>query len=206
LNVNVKISLQLLYPDISVKEDDNTMRFINRLNGASPRSNLTSINNHMYMIGNHKAVVFTDMLAQAFHCPVDSVHNTFPKLYKNGIIYSSRSRTKSNSKRNDAVCIFKNDSGDEEFGIIELFVTGSCEDDATALVFKLICKTPSILHQAGHPCRAILLDYQQADLLKHFIVPVELQFSTLTAVNASAICGKVVLITVGLKCFCNFTA
>jgi len=135
-NVNVRISLQLLYPDLSVNEDDNTVRFINRLNGASPRSNMTSIGNHMYMVGPHKAVVFTDKLAQAFHCPVDSVHDTFPKLYKNGIINSSRSRTKSNSLRNDAVCIFKNNDGDKEFGIIELFVAGSCEDDVTALVFE----------------------------------------------------------------------
>ena len=61
---------------------------------------------------------------------------------------------------------FANNDGDEEFGIIEIFVAGSCEDDATSLVFQLIYKIPTILHQAGHPCRAVLLDYQQADLLK----------------------------------------
>jgi len=87
-----------------MKEDDNAMRFINGLNRGSPRSNMTSIGNHMYMVGPRKTVVFKQKLAQAFHCPVDSVHDTFPKLYKDGIIYSSRSRTKSNSLRNDAVC------------------------------------------------------------------------------------------------------
>lgn len=48
--------------------------------------------------------------------------------------------------------------------------------------------------RARHPCRTVLLEYQDANFLKHIIMAIEFQYLSLTAVKIDRICGKVVVI------------
>ena len=196
-SVDVRITLQLLHPSLSIHEDDSTMRFIDHVTNAVPRSNMTFISDHMYMVGPCKATILTDEQSQAFHCRTNSVHDTFSKLYKNGIMYASALRSRDDLLRNNTVCIFEAEDNSIQFGLIELFIAAATpEEIPTALMYKLNCQDDSILQRGGHPCRTALLEYQEANLLKNFIVAVEFQFLTITAVKVDRICGKVVVLEI----------
>ena len=109
---------------------------------------------------------------------IHDVHDTFTKLYKDGIIYRTVPSRKTNALQDDTVCIFKDEDDFSEFGVIDLFTAGV---DPTVLVYKMTCLNDAIL--SGHPCRHSLLDYQEANLLGKYVVPVEYQTTTLTEIR-----------------------
>ena len=186
-NIDVRITL---HPTLTMHKGDATMRFIDHVTNAVPRSNMTLICDHTYMVGPCKATT----LSQAFHCHANSVCDTFSKLFKKGIMYASVSRSRDGLLRNDTVCIFRAEGNAIQFGLIDLFIAAKSEEIPTALISKLNQKDESILQRAGHPCRAELLVYQEANLLRHVIVPVEFQYKLLTAVKVEQICGKVIVV------------
>ena len=141
------------------------MVFINQMCKVS-RSNMTLITDHTYIIGPCKAAALTGKQCQALGSNTHDVHNTFSKLYKEGIVYRTVSNKKSNALRDDTVCIFKSEENCTGFGLINVFIAGV---DPTALVYKMIRLDDAIL-QAGHPCRHSLLDYQEANLLGKYVV------------------------------------
>lgn len=79
-SVDVRIMLQLLHPIHSV-HDESSMGFINHVTSAVPRSNMTFIRDHMYIVGPCKATDLTVEQSQAFHCCTNSICDTFSKLY-----------------------------------------------------------------------------------------------------------------------------
>ena len=98
---------------------------------------------------------------------IQDIHDTFTKLYKHY-----------DALRDNTVCIFKDEDDFSEFGVIDLFTAGV---DPTVLVYKMTCLNDAIL--SGHPCRHSLLDYQEANLLVKYVVPVEYQTTTLTEIR-----------------------
>ena len=192
-SVDVCITLGQLYPILASNEDDTTMEFINRISNKAFRSNMTLISNHTYIVGVCKAATLTSKQCQALCCSTHDVHDTFTKLYKDGVIYRTVSSRKNDALRDDTICVFKNEDNCKEFGLIDLFITG---DNSTALVHKLICLDDAILQKAGHPCRHFLIDYQEANLLGKYIVPVEYQTRSLTVVPIDSIIGKPVILDV----------
>ena len=190
-SVDVCITLGQLHPILVSNKDETTMELINRISNKAFRSNMTLISNHTYIVGACKAAAFTSKQCQALCCNTHDVHDTFTKLYKDGVIYRTVSSRKNDALRDDTICNFKDEDNCNEFGLIDLFIAG---DDPTALVYKIICLDNVILQQAGHPCRHSLLNYQEANLLGKYIVPVEYQTRSLTLVPIDSIIGKPVIV------------
>lgn len=65
-NIDVRITLQLLHPTLTMHEDDATMRFIDHVTNAVPRSNMTLICDHTYIIGPCKATTLTPNKVEHF--------------------------------------------------------------------------------------------------------------------------------------------
>lgn len=167
------------------------MEFVNRMNNKTFRSNMTLISDHTYIVGTCKAATLTGKQCEALCCNIHDVHDTFMKLYKDGIIYRTVSSRKNNALRDNTVCIFKDEDDFSEFGVIDLFIAGV---DPTVLVYKMTRLNDAILQLAGHPCRHSLLDYQEANLLGKYVVPVEYQTRTLSEIWVDSIIGKAVIV------------
>ena len=121
---------------------------------------------------------------EALHCNSDDAWVTFTKLYKDGLIYRTISSSRDKALRNDTVCVFKSEDDSIQFGLFDLFIAGA---NPTALLYKFILLNDTILEQAGHPCRSMLLDYQAANVLGKYITPVQYQRTSLTAIKFDAI-------------------
>lgn len=150
------------------------MEFIDRVNNKVSRSNMTSITDHMYIVGSQKTMTLNSKQCEALHCNSDDIWVTFTKLYKDGLLYHTVNGSRDKALRNDTVCVFNSDDNSIQFGLIDLFIAGV---NPTALVYKFILLNDKILEQAGHPCRNILLDYQTANLLGKYISSVQYQRS-----------------------------
>ena len=111
---------------------------------------------------------------------IQDIHDTFTKLYKHY-----------DALRDNTVCIFKDEDDFSEFGVIDLFIAGV---DPTVLVHKMTRLNDAILQQAGHPCRHSLQDYQEANLLGKYVVPVEYQTRNLSEIRVDSIIGKAVIV------------
>lgn len=101
-------------------------------------------------------------------------------------MYCTISNKKSNVLRDDTVCNFKSEEICTAFGLIDLFIPGV---DPTTLVYEMICLDDAILQQAGHPYRHSLLDYQEANQLAKYVIPVEYQTRSLNVVRIDSIIG-----------------
>lgn len=84
------------------------------------------------------------------------------------------------------------------FGLIDCFIALT-EEGPTALIYKLQFESDSILQRAGHPCRDVLQQHKDINLLSTYIVPVKYQTTTLTAVKVEKIQGKLVMIKTGIN-------
>ena len=185
--IDVCITLQLLYPILSSQEDSSVIEFIDQVNNNVSKSNMILMADHTYIVGASKTVTLNSKQCEAFHCNSEV---TFTKLYKDGLIY----RTRDKALRNDTVCVFKSEDNSVQFGLINIFIAGA---NPTALLYKSIILDDTILDQAGHPCRSVLLEYQEANLLGKYIIPVQYQRTSLTAIKFDAILGKAVIVDSG---------
>lgn len=74
-----------------------------------------------------------------------------------------------------------------------------------AFIRKLEPLATSLMEKSGHPCRRVLKQYQDADLLSSYIVPVDISsvdHNSLTVVPIDSIISKVCVIPVGNICYC----
>lgn len=197
-NINVHSTLQSVHSELLIHESDKTISYINHLVHMTPRSTMTTISDHIYMVGQCKVAMTTADQAEALS--FNGVVEVFFRLMKDSILYYSTSYVRGmEGKRDNTYCYFKfNDS--YSFGQIHIFVLTPLP---CALIKKLECTDQTIMNQAGHPCRPSLIEYKEANLLHRYIVPVKpLTTTELCAVPLHNIISKVVIIKVTDKQFC----
>lgn len=118
-------------------------------------------------------------------------------MFKDGVNYHSTAYHRATQgKRNNTYCCFQQDTDSSiGFGQIELFTT---TPTPCALLRQLYPSDPSLMNQAGHPCRASLTHCLEADLLSSYIVPVSIStdLSPLLAVPLNSITSKLVVVSV----------
>ena len=170
------------------------MTFIDGVSHIAPRSNMTLIFEHTYIVGQFRTSAPTTDQAEALGH--ENAMVSFTRLFKDGILYHSTSYTRgSGGKRNNTICSFRGTTDDTiRFGQIELFVRSPIP---SALLHEFHPLADSLLNKAGHPCRSSLVVYQQVDLLSSFIIPVgEITArNQLISIPIEHIHGKVVLIS-----------
>lgn len=158
------------------------------------------VGNQSYIIGQCK---LSQPLNNLLHQAMQGILNVFLRLLKNGILYHSSTYKKLFSgKRDNSHCCYQSLSGDICYGRIELF---SNTPSPCVLIRQLQQNSTSLLEKAGHPCRSVLVEYQGADLLSSYIVPVNMStvdHSSLTAVSIDSIISKVCVIVVGDSHYC----
>lgn len=198
-NLDVSYTLQQVHGQLTQCESEKTLRFID---GVAPRSNMTAIGNHAYIVGYHKIIKPTAEQSMALgSIPTVSVE-AFWRLFKDGILYSSTTYAHGVSgKRDNTNCSYIDKStGNISFGKIEIFTT---TPKACALLRKLHPSHRTMLQRAGHPCRSILQTYQQVDLLNFHIIPLDKSIrSQLIAVDLDCIISKVVIVCVLGNLYC----
>lgn len=193
-NVDVRHTLQLVHHRLEQCETERTMVFIDRVSHVAPRTNMTQIAPHSYIVGQFQMSTPTAEQTEALG-HVNAVQ-AFTRLFKDGILYYSTSYTKgSGGKRNNMICSFRGTDDTVHFGQIELFVK---TPEPSALLREFRPLAVSLLEKAGPPCRTSLVVYQQVDLLSSFIIPVgAITASTpLVSIPIKNILGKVVLLAI----------
>ena len=154
------------------------------------------IETHLNIVGQCKVSEPTDeQVSLLYHTGSIEI---FYRLMKHGVMYYSRAYG-ADGKRDDTYCNFEIDRL-KCFGQIHLFVYRPIP---YALIRQLQPMTDSISIQAGHPCQPSFAPYQEADVLKPYILPVSLSHSNLLiAVPLKSIISKVVHIKVENKHYC----
>ena len=124
-----------------------------------------------YFVGQHK--VMTPTREQAIALGHDGIIEVFYRMFKSGVVYHSTSYQRSASgKRDNTHCSYWDKAdGSRCIGQIELFTTSP---KSYAFIRQIRVLERSYYFQAGHPCRVSLNKYQEADLLRSYILPVNL--------------------------------
>lgn len=191
-NIDVSQTLQLMHHELAQHESEQTMNFLNTSSQIAPRSNMTQVDEHMYIVGPCHVKSLTDEQCTALG--TEEPMPCFYKLYKDGVLYHTTSRfsTEIHGKRDSTVCAFKTSDNKKHFGRLVLFVN---TPSPQALVREFHQPPQSLLKQAGPPCRPALAMYKDVDLLNSFITVVEEVHSTpLLAIPIVAIQGKMVFV------------
>ena len=127
----------------------------------------------------------------------------FSRMLMDGVLYHSTSYAKSETaKRNNTYCQYMDETSNCLcFGKIELF---TCCPRPHAFLRRLHPLDTSLSNLAGPPCRSILSQYQQVDLLSNYIIPVKLptHHDQLSAVTVENILSKVVMISGSERHYC----
>ena len=195
-NIDVSHTLQQVRKRLLTCENENTVQYLNYLTNLTPRSNMIKVGMHSYIVGQRKVTSQTPEESSIFGCT-----EIFFRLLKDGVMYYS-TRYNPNGKRDNSHCCYHdNMDGSLQFGQIQVFTNSRIP---CALVKKLHPLSPSIINKAGHPCRSVLSDYQQADLLNNYMFPVELPTENfpLVAVPIHCIISKLVIISSSNACYC----
>lgn len=184
-NVDVKMTLQLLIPQLQLSNNDVVMKY---LSDEHCFPNMTYISDDIYAIGQVSAMTLTEEQQYLLNC---ELIQGFCRLYKQGTLYYATSHDH-DGKRNNTFCKYL-EGGSFHFGQIYLFVLSPRQ---CALIYKIIINNETLMQQAGNFERLDL--YQQNDLLKNFILPVTIT-EQLTIVPVDNILNKAVLIDVPPK-------
>ena len=191
-NVDVRLTLQLLYPCIEQTENDRTMNYINSLKSPTyHKSKMIAIGLHTYVLGAVKLLSPSTEQMEAIHHsgPIES----FTCLLKNNIHYSVVSYRSGSLKRDDSICVFQ-DQHSIKYAEIELFVMKPMQ---CALVRELMPLATSIMDQAGPTCRTVLTTHRNSGLLNSYIIPISHSSSTLASIPLKNIISKPVVIVTG---------
>ena len=199
-NIDVMYTLEQVRTKLVEFDSQQTVSYIEQLSHLPPRSNMTSIGTHTYIVGKCKLIkVTTEMSAAIGHGAFDHEVKVFGRMFKDGVMYYSNSYTSINSKRDNTYCCYQESSDNGEtrrhFGHIKLFLLSPSPH---ALLAPVTPMQPTLINKAGHPCRESLVPYQEVDLLNSYIVPVALPTSQsqLTLIPVHCIVSKVVLVFV----------
>ena len=162
-NIDIRQTLQLVLPRLAIVESEQTLNFLQ----TSSRHSMVHIDAHTYILGQSKLVVATPDQKDLLNTGRIEVVS---RLYMQGHLYTSRSYFRgSQGKRNNTVCVFKTGSSMRSYGEIDTFVNSS---PPQAIIRVLKAERPSILQQAGPPCRHTLAIYKEVDLLDNYITRV----------------------------------
>lgn len=185
-NVDAIHTLQILHPKLN-SESPEVLDFID----CSENRNMLEIGSHTYIVGRTKTITATSEELQA----IGSCSNPlciFTRLFKNGELYHSTSWTgDSVRKRDNTICLYALNSC-THFGRLIYFT--SANNTNYALVRQLQPSARSIVTQAGHPCRQVLINHRSRNLISSFITVVE-DTTSLVAVPVTNILNKAVLVT-----------
>jgi len=190
-NVDIDITLQLLFPRLLQTETDNTMTYLSRRKHQVSRPNMSLISEHNYVVGVCNKVNLSPEQASVLGLHSARVFN---RLCKDGVLYyAAQFHNGYKGKRNDTICCYIEDGRVVRFGQIELF---SLDPFPLALLYPFQFNSISLMQKAGNPCRPVLQPYREIDLLSsifHLCKEPSLS-STLVAVKTDSILAKSVLV------------
>jgi len=159
-NIDVSITLQLLYPELLETEDDSVISFVTK-----NRHNMTYVSQHCYIVGKTKQEKLSSEQGRALN---RSSARLFSRLFKSGTLYYATKYSRGcTGKRNNTICAYTDDNSDLRFGLIEVF---SLDPYPVALLYSFQTSTNSLMQIAGNCCRASLEPYKEVDLLSSFII------------------------------------
>jgi len=191
-NVDVSITLQLLYPQLLEIEDDDVISFLTK--NRRSLSNMTSIT---YVVGKVKQEKLSPERSRVIR---RGSARLFSRLYKNGILYYATEYSKGCTwKRDNSICAFiGNNDGEIYFGRIDAFLL---DPYPLALLHCYETSSESLMKISGHCCRAVLEPHKEVDLLSSFITIPGEGSPDLIAVNLDNIVSKAVHIQANNKEF-----
>lgn len=191
-NVDVSQTLQLLHTKLVETESPETTNFLNSSSKLAPRSNMTEIGEHTYMVGH--CLVKSPTSEESSAIGTEEATPFFSQLYKNQMLYHAANRFPNgqHGKRDSTMCVFVTEDRLQRFGRIMAFVKTS---PPQALIRPFLQSSQTLLTQAGPPCRPSLALYKDVDLLNSFISIVEeVSTAPLVAVPVDNIQRKVILV------------
>lgn len=197
-NIDVSHTLQFIHTKLIEHESEQTLQYLHPFNYS--RHSMKCIGTRTYIVGKyHLAVPSTEQSSALGHSGNMEV---FTRLLKSGVLFHSTSYERSlYSKRCNTYCSFRDDDDVLCFGKIELFVKSP---RPCVFLRQLKQLGATLISKAGHPCRASLSVYANADLLSSYIVPVTLStdLCPLMVIDISDILSKVVLVSVCNNHYC----
>jgi len=118
-NVDLSITLQLLYPQLLEIEDDDVISFLTK--NRRSLSNMTSIGAHTYVVGKVKQEKLSPERSRVIR---RGSARLFSRLYKNGMLYYATEYSKGcTGKRDNSIYAFIGNNDDEiYFGRIDAFL------------------------------------------------------------------------------------
>jgi len=113
-NVDIDITLQLLFPRLLRTETDNTVAYLSQRKYLVSRSNMKCISEHIYVVGICKKINLSSEQTSVLGLRSARMFN---RLYKDGVLYYARQfRNEYTGKRNDTICCYIQDGGMIGFG------------------------------------------------------------------------------------------
>ena len=151
-NVDAVHTLQIFRHQLT-SESPEVLDFLDLVNHHTERKNMTRIASDTYIVGKLQCFQPTAEELQVIGT-ANTVVQMFSRLCKEGVLYHSL-RWIRDTKRNNTICCFENDSGSTSFGEIEyMYLTAASQP--WVLVRVLQPTAQSITSQAGQPCRPAL--------------------------------------------------
>ncbi len=162
-NVDIQQTLQLLLPSLAKHESSDILQPLSIKRKPVNRAKMQKINDFTYVVG--KTVQHNNSAEDSSSLGILAGNVTiFMRLFYQGIVYHSLFYRNEGCKRNDRVCHFKHDN--YKFGVIKYFIL-SPQPVAVIKAFKPSQRT--YLERASHPCRAVLEQYKEINLMSLFI-------------------------------------
>lgn len=190
-------TLQIVQHSLDSHESEATREYISKVTGQAPRLNMVQHSNSVYSVGKIMQTQLSDEFA---HLSLPSSSPTFHRAYVNGTLYHSKSYVRGLGKRNDTVCSYMNSEGFIGFGEIELFVL---DPAPTAIIRTYTQYEKSFIEQAGNPCRPVLQEYKDADILCCYVHAIEKEPGVLCTVNLHHLETKAIIVS-SQSLPCNF--
>lgn len=189
-NIDVTCTLQQIHMHLLQCESEETLSYFNHY--TQRQSN--RVGNRSYIVGKCKLITPSSEESTA----LDYIGNieVYFRLLQRGILYhSSRYKQAFLGKRDNIHCCYRTTTGKLCLGRIEFF---SKTPRACAFIRELQPLPISLMGKAGHPCRRVLQQYQHADLLSSYVIPINMSTidSPLIAVPIDSIISKLCIIPV----------
>ena len=187
-NIDVSVTLQLLYPVLSAHETDATVDFLSPLSHIVRRKNMVQLGDHLYSVGKIRSTNLTDEAA-ALGLEAGTTVEAFTRLFKDGVLYHCTAYPQSEGKRDNTMCAYY--SRDRTcYGQLILFVN---HPQQCAVVRECRVSSETLMDKAGPPCREVLEVHKEVDLLHMHIKPI-LGYGQLHAVQLHNLRCKAVIL------------
>lgn len=175
-------------------ESEDTLQFIAPLSSkhSFTRKNMAPLLPGIYSIGNIQSIHATQDELSA----LQNVNFTgssilaFQRIYMHDtILYSCQYCGE--GKRDSSVCCYRGVDGTKHYGVIHKF----CFSPPVALITPFRKTSSSLLKRAGNPCRQILKNYAEVDLVGVFAIEVHNEVLPLCAIPISSLLSKCVKVS-----------